>query len=138
MILIRSNDGYRLTGSRRVVTEADVLAAADEILSRRLERQGHIRTPRDAGELLRVRLGPLHHEEFHVMWLDTRHRIMATERLFTGTINGTAVHAREVVRRALDINAAAAILAHNHPPLAFASRANRTAPSPKNSNARWD
>lgn len=115
MILIRTNEGYRLKGSRRVVTEADVLAAADDILQRRLERQGHVRTPRDAAELLRIRLGALKHEEFHVLWLDQRHRILGIERLFNGTVDGTAVHPREVVRRALEVNAAAVILAHNHP-----------------------
>lgn len=115
MALIRTGDGYRIKGSRRVVAEMDILSAAEDALRRRLERQGAIRTPRDAAELLRMRLGSLKHEEFHVVWLDQRHRILSIERLFNGTVDGTAVHPREVVRRALDINAAAAILAHNHP-----------------------
>ena len=62
-----------------------------------------------------MRIGHLQHEEFHVLWLDTRHRILAVDRLFSGTLDGTAVHAREVVRRALEVNAGAAVLAHNHP-----------------------
>ena len=116
MILIRQPDGtYSAPRSRAPITEADILAAAEDILRRRLERQGTLRTPRDAAEFLRVRLGTLKHEEFHVVWLDQRHRILSIERLFTGTLDGTAVHPREVVRRALDVNAAAAILAHNHP-----------------------
>lgn len=115
MALTRTDNGYRIKGSRHVLTEADVLAAADEILVRRLERQGHLRTPRDAAEFLRMRIGHLPHEEFHVLWLDSRHRIIAAERLFTGTIDGTTVHLREVVRRALEVNAGAVVLAHNHP-----------------------
>lgn len=116
MSFIHRPDGtYRFHRSRTDVAEADVLAAAEDILRRRLERHGSIKTPRDAAECLRMRIGHLPHEEFHVLWLDTRHRIIAAERLFTGTVDGTAVHPREVVRRALEVNAAAVVLAHNHP-----------------------
>ena len=64
---------------------------------------------------MRARLGSLLHEEFHVLWLDNRHRILDCQKLFTGTIDGASIHPREVARAALNINAAAAILAHNHP-----------------------
>jgi DNA repair protein RadC len=50
-----------------------------------------------------------------VLFLDNRHRLIAEEELFLGTIDGATVHPREVVRRALFHNAAALILAHNHP-----------------------
>ena len=96
-------------------TEQDVLAAAEGILKSRLERQGSIGRPTDASDFLRVRLGALLHEEFHVLWLDNRHRILDCQKLFSGTIDGASVHPREVVRAALSINASAAILAHNHP-----------------------
>lgn len=103
---------YKLTGE---TTEQDVLAAAEAILKCRLERQGSIGTPMDASHFLRMRLGALLHEEFHVLWLDNRHRILDCQKLFTGTVDGASVHPREVVRAALAINASAAILAHNHP-----------------------
>ncbi|BFI94962.1 MAG: DNA repair protein RadC [Rhodanobacter sp.] len=103
---------YRLTGK---TTEQDVLAAAEEILSRQIERQGSIGNPRDSENFLRMRLGHLLHEEFHVIWLDNRHRVIETDKLFTGTIDGASVHPREVLRRALERNAAACIFAHNHP-----------------------
>ncbi len=103
---------YKLTGE---TTEQDVLAAAEAILKCRLERQGSIGTPTDASDFLRMRLGALPHEEFHVLWLDNRHRILDCQKLFTGTVDGASVHPREVVRAALAINASAAILAHNHP-----------------------
>jgi DNA repair protein RadC len=116
MTFTRLADGkYRFQRLRAAIPESHILAAAEDILRLRLERQGDIKTPRDAASFLRMRIGHLPHEEFHVVWLDQRHRILASERLFTGTVDGTAVHAREVVRRALDINAAAVILAHNHP-----------------------
>lgn len=96
-------------------TEQAVLALAEGILRARLERQGVIVDPVDAIDYLRLRLGGLQHEEFHVLWLDNRHHILQCQRLFTGTIDGAAVYPREVVRAALAINASAAILAHNHP-----------------------
>lgn len=103
---------YKLTGD---TTEQDVLAAAEGILKGRLERQGSIGSPTDANDFLRMRLGALAHEEFHVLWLDNRHRIIDCQKLFTGTIDGASIHPREVVRAALNVNACAAILAHNHP-----------------------
>lgn len=103
---------YKLAGE---TTEQDVLGAAEGILRNKLERQGSIGSPTDANDFLRMRLGGLLHEEFHVLWLDNRHRILDCQKLFTGTVDGASVHPREVVRAALGINASAAILAHNHP-----------------------
>jgi DNA repair protein RadC len=60
----------------------------------------------------------LHHharEIFACLFLDNRHRVIRYEELFQGTIDGASVHPREVVRRALEVNAAAVIFAHNHP-----------------------
>ena len=54
-------------------------------------------------------------EVFAALFLDTRHRVICFEELFSGTIDGASVHPREVVRRALAHNAAAVILSHNHP-----------------------
>jgi DNA repair protein RadC len=96
-------------------TEQDVLAAAEGILGERLKRQGSIGSPTDADDFLRMRLGGLSHEEFHILWLDNRHRIIDCQKLFTGTIDGASIYPREVVRAALSVNACAAILAHNHP-----------------------
>ena len=103
---------YKLIGE---TSEQDVLAAAESILVRRLQRQGSIDNPGNAFDYLRMRLGALLHEEFHIMWLDNRHRILDCQKLFSGTINGASVYSREVVRAGLAINASAAILAHNHP-----------------------
>lgn len=96
-------------------TEQAVLALAEGILRRRFERQGSIGNPADAIDYLRLRLGALVHEEFHVLWLDNQHHILECQCLFTGTIDGAAVYPREIVRAALAVNASAAILAHNHP-----------------------
>lgn len=71
--------------------------------------------PRATREFLQMRLRDLPYEVFCCLWLDNRHRVIAFEELFRGTIDGTSVHPREVVKQALSRNAAAVILAHNHP-----------------------
>lgn len=95
--------------------ESDILAAAEAILRRRLERLGTLTSPEDSAAFLRVRLAGLEHEELHVVWLDQRHRVVAVDSLFRGTIDGATVHPREVVKLALKRNAAACVVAHNHP-----------------------
>jgi DNA repair protein RadC len=72
-------------------------------------------SPRSTREYLRMRLRDLTHEVFCCLYLDNRNRVLACEELFRGTIDGATVHPREVVKRALAHNAAAVILAHNHP-----------------------
>jgi len=74
-----------------------------------------IQGPGDTEEFLIARLRDLPHELFCCIYLDNRHRVIEFEELFRGTIDGTTVHPREVVKRALAVNAAAVILAHNHP-----------------------
>lgn len=74
-----------------------------------------IRSPGDTETFLKHKLGHLGHELFCCIYLDNRHRVLAFEELFRGTIDGTSVYPREVVKSALTHNAAAIILAHNHP-----------------------
>ncbi|HGY5108122.1 TPA: DNA repair protein RadC [Citrobacter braakii] len=64
---------------------------------------------------LRLKLAPLEREAFIVLWLDNQHRLIADDMLFLGTINSISIHPREVVKAGLKHNAAAAVLAHNHP-----------------------
>ncbi|MBT8109516.1 MAG: DNA repair protein RadC [Gammaproteobacteria bacterium] len=74
-----------------------------------------IRNPVDTEAFLQSRMRHLDHELFCCLFLDNRHRVLGFEELFRGTIDGTSVYPREVVKEALAINAAAVILAHNHP-----------------------
>ncbi len=74
-----------------------------------------IRSPADTEQFLLARLRDLPHELFCCLYLDNRHRVLKFDELFRGTIDGTSVYPREVVKQALGINAAAVILAHNHP-----------------------
>jgi DNA repair protein RadC len=64
---------------------------------------------------LRLRMQHLGHEVFWVVYLDAQNRVIAAEELFRGTLTQTSVYPREVLKRALAHNAAALILAHNHP-----------------------
>ncbi len=96
-------------------SENDILAQAEAILLRRFERLGSVGNPRDSEDFLRMRLAHLDHEQFHAMWLDNRHRIIACECHATGTLDGASVHPREIVKAALKHNAAAVVFAHNHP-----------------------
>ncbi|MCC5087072.1 DNA repair protein RadC [Xanthomonas campestris pv. raphani] len=95
--------------------EEGILLAAATILEQRLRRQGQIHSPEQAGSYLVARCAHLPHEVFGVLFLDTQHQVLTTEHLFTGTIDGCDVHPRVVARRALELNAAAVILFHNHP-----------------------
>ncbi len=72
-------------------------------------------SPAAVRDHLRLRFAGLEHEEFHALWLDAQNCLISADRLFTGTLTQTAVYPREVVKAALANNAAAVILAHNHP-----------------------
>ena len=74
-----------------------------------------IRSPADTEAYLQARFRNLGHELFCCLYLDNRHRVLRFDEMFRGTIDGTSVYPREVVKEALYINAAAVILAHNHP-----------------------
>jgi len=74
-----------------------------------------IRSPADTETFLHAKIRHLGHEMFCCLYLDNRHRILRFDELFRGTIDGTSVYPREVVKEALAVNAAAVILAHNHP-----------------------
>ncbi len=72
-------------------------------------------SPGAVRDYLRLSLGALPYEVFMVLLLDTQNRVIASEELFRGTLTQTSVFPREVVKLALDHNAAAVIFAHNHP-----------------------
>lgn len=66
-------------------------------------------------EYLRTKLAGFEHEVFAILFLDARHRLIEYVEMFRGTIDGAEVHPREVVKEALQHNAAAVIFSHNHP-----------------------
>ena len=102
-------------GVTRPATEDEILDAARTMLARRVRRGRALGNPRHTREYLQLELAPREHEVFAILFLDNRHRVIDFVPLFRGTIDGASVHPREVVKEALSRNAAAVILAHNHP-----------------------
>ncbi len=95
-------------------------------LESRLQYESVFSDPVRAGEFIGLKLRQYPNEVFAVAFLDAQYRLLAFEELFRGSISSTEVHPREIVRRALAHNAAAVILAHNHPSgLAEPSQADR-------------
>jgi DNA repair protein RadC len=103
------------------------LELARRALSEQLREAPALSNPRDSGDYLRAQLRHLPYEVFGCLFLDNRHRVLAFEELFRGTIDSASVHPREVVRACMRHNASAVILAHNHPSgIAEPSEADRT------------
>lgn len=92
-----------------------VLEMARRHLLETLQRDTVLGNPADVRHYLKARLRDHAREVFLCLFLDTRHRVICCEELFQGTIDASSVYPREVVRRALSLNAAALIFAHNHP-----------------------
>ncbi|STL53741.1 putative DNA repair protein [Escherichia coli] len=96
--------------------ERSLIQRALKTLDRHLHEPGVAFTStRAAREWLILNMAGLEREEFRVLYLNNQNQLIAGETLFTGTINRTEVHPREVIKRALYHNAAAVVLAHNHP-----------------------
>ena len=109
-LLAQAGVGAVLAGRIRAVPEL-----GRRYFETSLARGEAIRSPADTEAFLQARLQHLGHELFCCLYLDNRHRVLAFVELFRGTIDGTSVYPREVVKEALAVNAAAVILAHNHP-----------------------
>lgn len=102
-------------GPARACALAGALELGTRHLGHRLERGDAMADPGQAGDYLARKLRALPYEVFACLFLDTRHRVIAYEELFRGTLDGAEVHPREVARRCLALNAAAVIFGHNHP-----------------------
>lgn len=110
---VKSKTGsYRLRGQ---ASEEEILDFANCILEHTAIKGRELTNAADTKQYLKCRLGTEEREVFCCLYLDNRHRVIEVEELFQGTIAGASVHPREVVKRALQHNAAAVILAHNHP-----------------------
>ena len=104
-----------VAGDYRPALPNEILGAAQQLLLRQLHVGPVFDSPQAARDFLCVKLGLLEHEVFAVLMLDAQHRLIDYVELFRGTVSQTSVYPREVVKEALARNAAAMILAHNHP-----------------------
>ena len=115
--LLRADRSLLLSTPQIGNIRADMLQALPDIARRyyegSLDTGAAIRSPADTEDFLVSRLSHLGHELFCCLYLDNRHRVLRFDKLFRGTIDGTSVYPREVVKEALSVNAAAVILAHN-------------------------
>lgn len=102
-------------GQAKFVLLQACLEMSRRVLLESLERGNEITSSRASADYIRSQLMTHRQEVFAVLFLDNRHRVIRFEKMFYGTVNGASVHPREVVRRALELNAAALIVAHNHP-----------------------
>ena len=92
-----------------------IISRALELLACETRETDLLASPDAVRDYLRLLLGDRPHEIFTVVFLDAQHRVIATEEMFRGTLTQTSVYPREVVIEALNRNAAAVILCHNHP-----------------------
>lgn len=92
-----------------------VLEMGRRHLAERLRQESVLENPLAVREYLKSMLRHEPHEVFGCLFLDSKHRVLAFESLFRGSIDSTSVYPRQVVKRALAHNAAALILCHNHP-----------------------
>ena len=110
---VKSEDKSEYTNNSE---ENAIIAQALKILESRLVKKEHWFTcPQDTENYLKLKLASLENEQFHCLFLDSKNALIKCECLFTGTIDGASVYPREVIKRALQLNAAALIFAHNHP-----------------------
>ena len=115
-----TNTSYDIDGDgtytfKKPVTKDELVDIALEIIERTMDRGTTLSNPHETRQYLSLNLGTLDHEVFCCLFLDNQHRIISFDRMFNGTIDGTAVYPREIVKTALKHNAAAVILTHNHP-----------------------
>ena len=92
-----------------------VMELAQRAICEQLVLGESLSSPQAVKQYLRMQLGRLPHECFYVLFLDVKNRLIASEEMFRGTLTHTSVYPREVVKAALACNAAALLLAHNHP-----------------------
>jgi DNA repair protein RadC len=102
-------------GPAKAAQLAATLELARRALSETMKGRDLLGSPSAVRDWLRLKLGGLSHEVFGALWLDAQNRLIGWEELSHGTLTQTSVYPREVVKRALASNAAAVILAHNHP-----------------------
>lgn len=110
---VRTPEGmYRVRG---LIGPEEIVNVASQILYQDLSDRESLTRPADAAKFLQVKLAGEKNELFGVLFMDNKHRVLEFEVLFRGTVDGAAVYPRVVVQRSLELNAAALILAHNHP-----------------------
>lgn len=101
---------------QRRYNEDDILQAAQQIAESRVRKAPTVFTdPAAVKRFLRMKIGLEQREHFGVLFLCAQHKFIAFEVMFSGTLTQTSVYPREIIKRSLELHAAAIVLAHNHP-----------------------
>jgi DNA repair protein RadC len=111
----RELDAVPGLGAARSAQIAAVMELARRALAEEMRARDSLASPAAVRAYLRLRMQDLGHECFYCVFLDAQNRVMVAEEMFRGTLTQTSVYPREIVKRCLQHNAAAVILAHNHP-----------------------
>ncbi len=112
MVIAKENGAYYFT---RSVNEHEIVQTAQALLARRVLNTVFMASSQVSKDFFMTQLSELDHEVFCVAFLNNRHRVIACERMFRGSLHSAQVYPREVAKRALECNAAAVMFAHNHP-----------------------
>jgi len=107
--------GIKGAGEIKLIQMRAVAELAKRFFASQLARESTIDSPAATRQYLQTLLARQEREVFVVLFLDNQHRVLMAREMFSGSINSVEVHPREIVREALKINAAALIVAHNHP-----------------------
>lgn len=99
------------------VTAEQIIVQAKQIAEQSFKNRKQIESPDEAKSFIWAAMQNLEQEVFACLFLNTKHQIISFEKMFFGTIDGASVYPREVVKKALQLNAAAVIFTHNHPSL---------------------
>lgn len=108
-------EGIRGIGPAKIAQLLAIMEMARRSLVARMRERSLMNSPEAVESFLRLRIGSLQQEVFMSLYLDARHRLIACEESAQGTLTRMAVYPREIARRALTLNAASLIVAHNHP-----------------------
>jgi DNA repair protein RadC len=110
MLYIQDEGGTYLPASKEMI-----FSTAKRLSSAQLKRGAIIESSDNAKAAIQHKLSGYQYEMFACLFLDSQHRVLAFQEMFRGSVNSATIHPREVVKEALRLNAAAVILAHNHP-----------------------
>lgn len=112
----RVASSYTARETRPAYADAHIVTQALAYIESQMHRPDFaVTSPGDVATYLRARIGAKDHEVFVVLFLDAQNRVLACEEMFRGQSTQTAIYPREVARRALQLNACAVIVSHNHP-----------------------
>ena len=106
---------FKGLGQAKIAELLAILAICQRVLEHRVKQGSALTSPDSTRQYLQMHFRGQTSEQFACLFLDTRHRVIVLETLFYGTINSAAVYPREILKRALALNASAIILSHNHP-----------------------